>query len=178
MGTFLSTFLLTKSDPNIDIPDSELGLTKKEKGGIKQTWQVLKKDLKGTGVEVFVRFFTVYPDYQKLFRAFADVPLSELKQNKKLIAHATSVIYSLSSLVESLDDVENLKELTIKISESHLPRGVSKQQFAELGKVIVEFFEEKLGKLLTPAAKTGWEKLLGVVASIAGEVAEEKQGKK
>uniref|UniRef100_A0A1W7RAG4 Globin C, coelomic n=1 Tax=Hadrurus spadix TaxID=141984 RepID=A0A1W7RAG4_9SCOR len=165
-------------DSNMDVPDSKLGLTLREKEGIKIVWASVRKNMKGNGVEILVKFFTVYPDYQKLFRAFADVPLSELKQNKKLIAHATSVIYSLSSLVESLDDVENLKELTIKISESHLPRGVSKQQFAELGKVIVEFFEEKLGKLLTPAAKTGWEKLLGVVASIAGEVAEEKQGKK
>lgn len=178
MGSSWSTLLISKSDMDIDVLDSAIGLTKKEKESIRCSWEIVKKDLKPNGVALFIMFFQANPGYQKKFSSFADVPLSELSHNKKLLAHATSVMYAISSMVDTLEDVECLKEMVTKIARNHLGRDVTDKHFANLGNVLITFLEDRLGTKFTSLTKEAWKKLYAVILSIVKEVGEEEGGEK
>lgn len=72
--------------------------------------------------------FKKHPDYQNFF-PFKGVPLDELRDDKKLKAHATSVMYSLTSIVDNLDDGELLVGLLTKVAKSHSRRNIPKTAF-------------------------------------------------
>jgi hypothetical protein len=57
------------------------------------------------------------------------MPLSELKVNKKLTAHATNVMYSLTSVIDNLDDPLCLKELLLKLGKNHGRHQVTEKGF-------------------------------------------------
>jgi hypothetical protein len=55
--------------------------------------------------------------------------LSELKISKKLAAHASNVMYSLSCAIDNLDDPLCLKELLIKLGKNHARHEVTEKEF-------------------------------------------------
>lgn len=70
------------------------------------------------------RFFQQYPDYQKKFRSFANVPVAELADNKRLQAHAFTVMKAIDGLIDNLDDPEVLTELLQRTGANHARRGL------------------------------------------------------
>ncbi|KAG8226556.1 hypothetical protein J437_LFUL000639, partial [Ladona fulva] len=115
--------------PMVDVPDEATGLTPRQKRAVAVTWDIVKKDLKGNGVELLHRFFTKHPQYQKNFKAFADVPLDELPNSKKFQAHANSVVYAVTSIVDNLDDPGCLVEMLRKLGQNHGQRHIPEQAF-------------------------------------------------
>ena len=55
--------------------------------------------------------------------------LSELKTSKKLAAHATNVMYSLSCVIDNLDDPLCVKELLLKLGKNHARRHITEKEF-------------------------------------------------
>jgi hypothetical protein len=55
--------------------------------------------------------------------------LSELRTSKKLAAHATNVMYSLTCAIDNLDDPLCLKELLIKLGKNHGRHKVTEKEF-------------------------------------------------
>jgi hypothetical protein len=55
--------------------------------------------------------------------------LSELRTSKKLAAHASNVMYSLTCAIDNLDDPLCLKELLIKLGKNHGRRKVTEKEF-------------------------------------------------
>jgi hemoglobin-like flavoprotein len=153
-----------------DAVDPITGLTKREKDIIRDTWAVVRKDIKGNGGELFVRFFTENPSYQQLFKSFKDVPMSELKTNKKVLAHANSVMYAISSLVDNLEDPECLVEMLGKLGTSHNTRGIDMDKFHNLGITLVGLLQAQLGpKVMDTAAVEAWKKTYGVITSVIAQ---------
>jgi hemoglobin-like flavoprotein len=146
-----------------------MGLTAEEETAIRDTWSLVSKDLKGNGVHFFIYFFKGYPEYQKLFRGFADVPLDQLAENKRLKAHAFTVMNAINGLVDNLDDPEVLTELLIKTGQNHQKRKVKPGDFQNLKQSLLEFFGVALGDAWTPVASGAWEKLLTVMMAKISE---------
>lgn len=71
----------------------------------------------------------MHPEYQKLFPSFEGLSLDELRGSSKLSAHATNVMYSLSSVIDNLEDPECLRELLIKLGENHGRHHVTEKEF-------------------------------------------------
>lgn len=69
------------------------------------------------------RLFERYPDEINYF-PFKDIPVSELGENKKFQAHASSVMYSVTSLVDNLNDAELLVNILVKLGENHKRRNI------------------------------------------------------
>ena len=65
----------------------------------------------------------------KYFPDFQDKTEEELRKAPKLKAHALSVMFSLGSLVEVLDNPEDLVGLLGKLAESHYHRHIYKSHF-------------------------------------------------
>lgn len=75
------------------------------------------------------RFFKKYPEYQRYFNAFKDIPINELPDNKRFQAHCASVITALSNVIDSLHDPGLMEASLIGLAERHKKRGQRKEEF-------------------------------------------------
>jgi len=128
-----------------------------------ETWGILRPNAKEAGVELFNRFFGAHPEYQKRFSSFKGVPLSELRTSKKLAAHATNVMYSLTCAIDNLDDPLCLKELLLKLGKNHGRHQVTEKEFHDLAVVVMQLLRDKLGNQLTSEGENAWKKALDVL---------------
>jgi len=144
-------------------------LTAAEATTIVSTWRLVQADLKGNGVKFFIHFFTGFPEYQKIFRGFADIPLSELSTNKRLTAHAYTVFSTITALVENLDDPEVLTELLLNVGRSHHKRKLNKGDFENLRESLLEFLGKALEDKWTTDVEVAWKKTLTLVTDKIGE---------
>jgi hypothetical protein len=78
---------------------------------------------------VLCRFFEANPRHLRYFKSFKDVHLKDLPSNKRFQAHCTSVMYALTSVVDSLDDTGCLIEILTKLGQNHQKHGISRQAF-------------------------------------------------
>lgn len=122
MGSIVSSFNTSNT------PDPVTGLTIKEQKMVQNSWALVQKDPVKNGVELFMLFFKNHPEYQELF-PFRDVPFDELKEHKLVQIHATSVMYALNAIVNSLDNSEVLVNLLVKNGLSHGEKGVPEQGY-------------------------------------------------
>ncbi|KAF4521172.1 hypothetical protein B566_EDAN010634 [Ephemera danica] len=114
-----------------DEPEPATGLTPRQKRAVVDTWALVQPDLKATGIAVLIALFEAHPEHQRLFSAFRDVPLSELRGSKRFAAHASSVMHAIASLVDTLeDDTEVLVELLTKIGVNHAKHSVPPHAFS------------------------------------------------
>ncbi|XP_043585650.1 cytoglobin-2-like [Bombus pyrosoma] len=165
MGTFLRFFGISSSDDNKI--DEATGLTEKQKKLVQNTWAVIRKDEVASGIAVMTTFFKTYPEYQRYFSAFADVPFDELPANKRFQAHCVSVITALNSVIDSLHDPGLMEASLISLGERHKKRGQTKEEFENLKGVVLKVLSQALGKQYTPEVAEAWSKTLdGVFAKI------------
>ena len=116
---------------------------------------------------IIFRFFTEYPSYQQNFRSFKDVPIDQLRGNKKVLAHANNVLYQISMLVDYFDDTETLVEMLIKMAKNHHRRKITIEMFTNLENTIIDWLKEKLGsKLMNDKAVNAWKKTYGVILQV------------
>ncbi|XP_064477970.1 globin-like [Ornithodoros turicata] len=153
-----------------DTPDPKTGLTPREKNLVRDTWALVRKDVKSNAVAIFLMLFERHPPYQKLFSGFADVPADQLASDTRLAAHAMSVAYALTALIDNLDDADCLVELVRKTATNHTRRPVTLQHFENLMVVIVDTLKDRLGNKMTPAATSAWEKTLRLVVKVTEDV--------
>nr|CAD7444557.1 unnamed protein product [Timema bartmani] len=155
--------------PDFDVPDPATGLSPREKKALIDTWELVKLDITGNGVAILVEFFRTYPQKLEKFAAFSTVPLDKLSTNKKFHAHANAIMYTVTSVVDNLDEPEVLVEMLKKLGENHGRRKIVKSEFEELKKVILIVLTEKLGNKLTPQAAAAWDKALTVVVEVTSQ---------
>lgn len=74
------------------------------------------------------RFLSIYPQYNAKFPTLVDSN-GQIKSEGKLKAHALVVMYSISSLINHMDDYEILSNLVEKIVLSHRARETGLDNF-------------------------------------------------
>ncbi|CAG5134023.1 unnamed protein product [Candidula unifasciata] len=182
MGGVISYLLsfFAPASQNDTSPDPTTGLTQKDRTLIIQTWSIIgnKDSVKENAVEFFIQLFPAYPYLLDYFPVFKGKPLSELRKSPKLRAHATSVFYTITSYVESVDDPETLVGLVQKIAESHVGRGITLREFENLKVVFLKFVKSQLGSKCTPQIESAWNKLLSAQNAVFQSTADEILGKK
>ncbi|XP_022916567.1 globin [Onthophagus taurus] len=153
-------------------PDPITGLTPREKSLVASSWGLVKKDISENGAELFIRFFTRKPEYQNYF-PFRDVPLADLKDNPKLRAHSLSVMYAISSVIDSLDEGPILVNLLQKTGDNHGKRKIPLESFDELKIVMLELLQAKLGNKLSKEGLDAWDKTLTVAFKVVVDALKE-----
>ena len=63
------------------------------------------------------------------FQSFKNLELNTLRKNSTMHSHAITVMYSIGSLVDNLDDGEQLVLLVAKIVHNHVARGTGLKYF-------------------------------------------------
>lgn len=175
MGMINSIYASIFGGGEADVPDPATGLTPREKEAVKNSWAVLaqKKQLRKHGVEFFIMLFEDYPYMQPAFNAFKGMTSEELRRDKTMYSHALTVMYSIGSLVDNLDDPEQLVLLVRKIAFNHLQRDIGLKYFEDLKNMFPKFLEARVGPAATPFIKESWAKFLGVMNSVVQQTEEE-----
>ena len=116
---------------------------------------------------LFLRFFTENPGYQAKFAGFKDVPINEIRGNKKVLAHALNVLYAISALVDNLDDPECLVEMLQKLGRNHYRHQITVPMFENLQSSLIGSMSQKLGsEVMNEAAQQAWKKAYGVIVAV------------
>lgn len=159
MGIVVS-YIFPANNGRTDDPDPVTGLTSREKFLVKSTWAKVMKDPAESGTVVLTMLFERHPEYVQLF-PFKDVPPTEFKTNTRFRAHANSVMYALSSIVDALNDNDLLVQILLKTGSSHIPRKVTKDGFNHLKEVILDVFST-----FSKEEVAAWKKTLDVAFSV------------
>lgn len=154
------------TNPALDVPDPDTGLTPSEKMAVRRVWGIVKANTKQNGIDLLMMFFEANPSYQGYFKSFKDVPIEDLPTNSKFQAHATNVMYALTSVVDSLDDTGCLAEMLIKLGQNHYRHGISRQGFYDIKTSVLNLLKEKLGPEFTTEDEVAWNKTIDVAFSI------------
>lgn len=172
MGAFLST-QSTWADP-------VTGLSARDRYLVNNSWAMVKKDLKGAGMHVFKLLFEQHPDVQEMFPFAKGKSYEEYKSDPRFAAHINSVLYTLTSVVDHLDDPDVLEAMIRKTGVNHYRRSVSMEQFKVLGGVLVQALNDLLGPRVMNAETTAsWGKtythLMKILEEELKRCAEEQQ---
>ncbi|XP_076041209.1 globin-like [Oratosquilla oratoria] len=156
----------TDLGPDADVPDATTGLTPRQKQAIRDTWSLVVPDMKTHGVNFFMALFQTHPHLQNRFRGFKGKTIEELRVNKRLVAHGSTVLMAVTSLVDNLDDVSVLVELLKTTGKNHKDRGVQKNDFELLAPVMIKFLKDSLGPHWSQQAEEAWKLALKVINSV------------
>ena len=81
-------------------------------------------------MNVFVsRLFETHPVLQTRFKGFAGKSSEQLRTNKRVAAHGSSVLLAITGMVDNLDDVSCLVEMLKTTGRNHVKRGIPKEDF-------------------------------------------------
>lgn len=75
------------------------------------------------------RYFKCYPEHQNAFKPFKDVPLDELRRNKRFQAHCVGIVSTLNEAFNALDDPELMRAYLNVSGERHAKRGQGRKEF-------------------------------------------------
>ncbi|KAJ8036838.1 Globin C, coelomic [Holothuria leucospilota] len=159
----------TKNEKNQTAVDETNGLSVEEKNLIRSSWEQIMKNKRKVGVDVFVRLFTNYPKSKELFEQLRDIPTEDLRNHKKMKAHALRVMASLNSVVESLDDLEILGEMLQNVGRTHVLHHVEKHYYDSLAVVLLEAFEDELKDKFNQKTRNAWTKAYGAMEKVIVE---------
>ncbi|KAH6924258.1 hypothetical protein HPB50_014527 [Hyalomma asiaticum] len=168
LWSFLLKWLI--GDPEEAVPDPVTGLSVRDRNYIIDTWILIRRDIRVTSTSMFVALFARYPDYQRLFERFANVPLQELPRNEVVKAHALAVFYFYTNIVDGMDDPDLLTELVRKNVRNHLRRPMGPQHYANMDEVLLEVIKDKLRSRMSPGAVRAWKKLFGYCHKVTHQV--------
>nr|XP_037273483.1 globin-like [Rhipicephalus microplus] len=157
-------------DPVETVPDPVTGLSLRDRNYIIDTWILIRRDMRVNATSTFVALFARYPDYQRIFKPFADVPLQQLPRSEVATAHALVVFYFITNIVDAMDDADLLTELVRKNARNHLRRPMGPQYFANMHELLVEVMQDKLRSRMTPGAVRAWTKLFGYCQKVIVQI--------
>ena len=181
----------SSSNRRKSVDDPNAPLTQREIDYIRLTWSYLRTDIanfKVFGADLFIRyfillilltlityhpfrFFTSYPDYQRQFKSFKDVPIhfadlpsGELRIPKKLLAHGTFVMYTLGMLLDHLEEAATLEVMLKRLARNHYRRRINLTAFALLREAFLAQLLDRLGPdVVGPREVTAWRKAWALI---------------
>ncbi|KAK8393512.1 hypothetical protein O3P69_006682 [Scylla paramamosain] len=160
--------------PYADVPDKTTGLTLRHRTAIYRTWDLVRPNVKLHGPNFFRAMFEAEPILQTRFKSFIGKTKEELKKdNKRLVAHGTTVFMAITSLVDNLEDVPVLVELIKNTANNHIRHGVPKEDFEMLPPILLKFMRDTLGSAWSPVAEEGWSQAVKVIISVILSVYDE-----
>ncbi|KAK8763676.1 hypothetical protein V5799_033709 [Amblyomma americanum] len=155
-----------------EVADDNTGMTQSECRLLHDTWHGFCSANHEGGVLIFSAFLTQNPSLLTLFRRFRVMPLAMLPSDPAFRAHACTVAYQVTSMVDNAGDPVLVEALIRKNAVLHTTKaGVYPHHFDILGRVLMEVMVRRDDKKqITPAAFTAWRKLLEFMLRITNDV--------
>merc|ERR1712116_99760 len=163
---YVNGIMALKVAPNSDIKSTtEPVVSAAHKSLIRSTWTLMKFN-SNVAPKILYKMFTTYPETQKMYTRLADIPASQLMENKQFLALSHSAFAGFNMIVNNMDDPELIK---LQLSKVDFPGtfvypfpGTS-QQHEQTTRIILEVFAEELGSTFSKEAAAAWNSLLNFV---------------
>ena len=85
------------------------------------------------------------------------------------MAHANTVVYAFSALIDNMEEPETLLEMLKKIGLNHFKFGITINMFGELYRVIVDFLKEVIPDQMDEFHVDSWNKAYNTMITFIGE---------
>ncbi|RWS28049.1 Globin-like protein [Leptotrombidium deliense] len=121
-----------------------MSLTEKQRSVIHDTWKSMQQSRKAWN-DLLISLFAKHTEYQKLFKGFANVPLDQLRDNKRLTTQMAAVVAVISACIECLHDENALIDMLKGLALRHYHRNVTIQMFENMGVVFISWLVDTLG---------------------------------
>jgi hemoglobin-like flavoprotein len=145
------------------------GLTGGQKGLLKESVNIMSKDLAAVGIALFAEVFNRYPQYQKKFRKIADMPVDDAMKTVRMKSHATLVIGALRTIVGSISDPDLTMDMLETLGVRHKLMGwLTKADFDNVFGVLLDILKDhEATKSTSDPAGTmeAWKALLSTIGT-------------
>ncbi|XP_059161454.1 uncharacterized protein LOC131944684 [Physella acuta] len=148
-------------NPDVNLSPDDITL-------IKQTCQMLFEELniERQALPFLLVFFKTYPEYQRVFKAFKDVPFKDLSTLSATHNHGALVMGEIKELAGILDNPPQLRERFSSLRQRHVPRRVTASQMKEMLMVFIRLAKKEAGPRFTLEAEVAWSKMIDYIMNI------------
>nr|CAD68145.1 globin [Ciona intestinalis] len=136
---------------------------------LRDSWDEVKKlGMKEVGLHIFTGLLNAAPSLRTLFYTI-DLPDEEeltidvMRENKKVVAHATRIANAISKFIKFLDQPDELEKLLTSLGESHARRQVDPESFEYVAPVILSVIGGHLKLPSNSPTLQAWVKAYGVL---------------
>ncbi|XP_064606339.1 globin-1-like [Liolophura sinensis] len=130
---------------------------------LKECMVIIREDIRGNGAAFFEKMFATYPAWQEKFPAWKGNSLEQVKSSVRIRAHGTSVFSELGKFVDSMDDMDVLKDLLKRSGMFHTGKGIGIEYFQKVGDLLVSFLKERLGGKFTGDMEGAWRAVWPII---------------
>merc|ERR1711928_116711 len=164
---YVNGIIASKVAANSDVKSvAEPVVSAKNKGLIRATWDQMRFNAE-IAPKIMLKLFTAYPETQKVHLRLADVPVSDLMNNRKFLSISYSAFAGFNFILNNMDDPEIIKLQLSKVDFPGMfvfPFPGTSQQHQDTSRIVLEVFREELGAAFTAEAASGWTSLLNFVS--------------
>lgn len=108
---------------------------------------------------LFARFFELYPELKSYFNFHECTTWEEMCEDKYMRAHSLHVIYSMTMIVDNINDTEVMVEMIKMNIKNHIRRRITPEHYEKMKRALLETLVELLGTTVMDAATVqAWTK--------------------
>ncbi|XP_070620042.1 neuroglobin-like [Erythrolamprus reginae] len=147
--------------------EEALPLSEVQKEWIRESWNILHKNIARVGIIVFIGLFETHPECKDVFFLFRDVDdLQQLKMSKELQAHGLRVMSFIEKSVARLDQEDKLEGLAFELGKNHFHYKAPPNYYEYIGIQFMQAVQPILKEDWTLEVETAWEGLFRYLAAV------------
>ncbi|KAM3829948.1 neuroglobin-like [Vipera latastei] len=142
-------------------------LSQAQKERIRESWNILHKNIARVGIIVFIGLFETHPECKDVFFLFRDVDdLQQLKMSKELQAHGLRVMSFIEKSVARLDQEPKLEALAFELGKNHFHYKAPPNYYEYIGIQFIQAVRPILKDDWTLEVEKAWQGLFRYLVAV------------
>ncbi|XP_039181056.1 neuroglobin-like [Crotalus tigris] len=142
-------------------------LSQAQKEWIRESWNILHKNIARVGIIVFIGLFETHPECKDVFFLFRDVDdLQQLKMSKELQAHGLRVMSFIEKSVARLDQEPKLEALAFQLGKNHFHYKAPPNYYEYIGIQFIQAVRPILKDDWTLEVEKAWQGLFRYLVAV------------
>ena len=135
---------------------------------VMESWDLLKDDLQGLGMDFFIQMFKDYPHLRELFPFGPDIVTeADMRRSKMLQHHALLAMDMLGRATMGLSDMQVLIPKLRQLGRLHTVVGVKAEYYDDVYHVLIQVIKKKVGKSKwSNETEQAWESVYDAIVSV------------
>ena len=146
-------------------------ITETEKRIVRKTWNHnLSRDIKGTGVKIFLHIFLINPELKQIF-PFRNYDENALLKDSCFKGHASRFMQAMGAAIDNMDDLhESMGPMLVDLGEQHFCYEGFKPEYWDIfSEAVHGIWKQVLRRKYVPKVVDAWEKVFVFMVSKLNE---------
>lgn len=146
-------------------------LTPEEMEIVRNSWDIVKQDLHGTGIFMFTRLFELQSDFKKFFkRMMTQTETGDYDFDwSKLGSHANIVMTALDNAVDSLGDSSYLSKGLLELGERHRHYNIKAEMVPYMWPAVRDALKQALAEEFTVETELAYKHVFDYIVCKMGQ---------